>query len=122
MREQQAAALPAYTGKDLGASWQKDHTVFKLWAPTASAVRVLLYATGSDDEPGAALYGSCPMEPAGQGVWQAHVEGDLAGVYYVYGLQFEGREEEVLTADPYAKACGINGRRSMVIDLASAVP
>ncbi len=122
MREQQAAALPAYTGKDLGASWQKDHTVFKLWAPTASAVRVLLYATGSDDEPDAALYGSCPMEPAGQGVWQAHVEGDLAGVYYVYGLQFEGREEEVLTADPYAKACGINGRRSMVIDLASAAP
>ena len=122
MREQQAAALPAYTGKDLGATWQKDRTIFKLWAPTASAVRVLLYATGSDDEPGAGLRGYHLMEPAGQGVWQVHVEENLAGVYYVYALQFEGQEGEVLTADPYARACGINGRRSMVIDLASAAP
>lgn len=122
MREQQAAALPAYTGKNLGATWQKDRTVFKLWAPTASAVRVLLYATGSDDEPDAGLRGYHLMEPAGQGVWQVHVEEDLNGVYYVYALQFEGQEGEVLTADPYARACGINGRRSMVIDLASAAP
>ena len=49
MREQQAAALPAYTGRDLGASWSRERTLFKLWAPTAAAVRVILYATGSDD-------------------------------------------------------------------------
>lgn len=122
MREQQAAALPAYTGKDLGATWQRERTIFKLWAPTASAVRVLLYATGSDDEPDAGLRGYHLMEPTGQGVWQVHVEENLAGVYYVYALQFEGKEGEVLTADPYARACGINGRRSMVIDLASAAP
>lgn len=122
MREQQAAALPAYTGRDLGASWSRERTLFKLWAPTAAAVRVILYATGSDDERGAALLGSVIMQPAGQGVWQARVHGDWNGRYYVYALQFDGTEGEVLSADPYARACGINGRRSMVIDLAAAAP
>ena len=62
------------------------------------------------------------MQPAGQGVWQARVHGDWNGRYYVYALQFDGTEGEVLSADPYARACGINGRRSMVIDLAAAAP
>ena len=122
MRQQQAAALPAYTGRDLGASWQKEHTTFKLWAPTAAVVRILLYATGSDDEAGAQLLGSVVMQPSSQGIWQAVVEGDWQGTYYVYALQFADTEGEILSADPYAKACGINGRRSMVIDMACAVP
>ncbi|WP_294498508.1 type I pullulanase [uncultured Gemmiger sp.] len=122
MREQQAAALPAYTGRDLGANWQRDYTLFKLWAPTAAAVRVILYATGSDDEPGAAMLGSAILHPAGQGVWQARVSGNWDGRYYVYALQFEGSDQECLTADPYARACGINGQRSMVIDLDAAAP
>ena len=29
-----------YRGSDLGAAWTKERTVFRLWAPTAEAVRI----------------------------------------------------------------------------------
>ena len=77
----EAAALPYYPGEDLGAVWTPEHTVFKLWAPTAQRVTLRLFATGTDEEPDAALLGEHPMVSAGQGVWCAAVDGDLNGVY-----------------------------------------
>lgn len=38
MNWQQACELPYYDANDLGAVWSPAQTVFKLWAPTASAV------------------------------------------------------------------------------------
>ena len=35
--------------------------------------------------------------------------------YYDFLLKIEG--EQVQSADPYAKACGVNGLRSMAVDL-----
>ena len=86
MNWQQACELPYYGGNDLGANWTRAQTVFKLWAPTASAVEVRLFATGTDGEPGAAALAVHAMQPAGQGVWSAAVPGDLQGVYYLYAL------------------------------------
>ena len=121
MNWQQACELPYYDANDLGAVWSPAQTVFKLWAPTASAVTLQLYATGTDAEPGAAQLGSHALQPAGQGVWAVTVPGDLSGVYYVYQLQFPGgRTAEAV--DPYARAAGANGQRGMVIDLAAAAP
>lgn len=121
MNWQQACELPYYGGSDLGANWSPAQTVFKLWAPTATAVEVQLFATGADGEPGAAALGVHPMEPAGQGVWTAAVPGDLQGTYYLYALTFpDGRHTR--TVDPYARAAGANGQRGMVIDLDAAAP
>ena len=121
MNWQQACERPYYGGADLGANWSPAQTVFKLWAPTASAVEVQLFATGTDGEPGAAALGVHPMEPAGQGVWTAAVPGDLQGTYYLYALTFpDGRHTR--TVDPYARAAGANGQRGMVIDLDAAAP
>ena len=42
-----------YHGSDLGATWTRDMTCFRLWAPTASAAAVKIYRTGDnriDDE------------------------------------------------------------------------
>lgn len=118
---QQAAALPCYQGDDLGASYTPAQTIFKLWAPTATAVTLRLYATGTDAEPGARDLGTVPMQTAGQGVWSALCPGDLAGTYYDYALQFA--DGSVNTAvDPYARAAGANGQRGMVLDLAAAAP
>ena len=36
-----------YEGDDLGASWTKDKTTFRLWAPTAASVKVNLYESGT---------------------------------------------------------------------------
>ena len=37
-----------YEGDDLGATWTKDATTFRVWAPTADAVQVNLYESGTD--------------------------------------------------------------------------
>ena len=44
MNWQQACELPYYNGTDLGANYTPAATTFKLWAPTAAAVTVELFA------------------------------------------------------------------------------
>ena len=121
MTSEQAAALPVYSGQDLGAVYAKRHTAFALWAPTAAAAAVHRYATGTDAEPGAADLGLTPMQLTEGGVWRATIGGDLAGQYYVYELSFPDGHTAVLV-DPYARAAGANGERGMVLDLDAAAP
>ena len=119
MTQQQAAALPTYAGGDLGAYCQPSGTTFKLWAPTATAATLHIFATGTDEEPGAQELFRTAMARIWAGVWTVTVPDDLSDAYYVYHLTFaDGRT--VVTADPYANACGANGARSMVIDLKAA--
>lgn len=121
MTQNEAAALPVYTGKDLGAVYARRHTVFTLWAPTASGAAVHRYATGTDAEPGAADLGQTPMQREEGGVWRATIAGDLAGQYYCYELSFPQGGTACLV-DPYARATGANGQRGMVLDLDAAAP
>ncbi len=113
--------LPVYTGNDLGAVYTRRSTTFTLWAPTAASVTLRRYTTGTDAEPGARELDPVPLRPAEQGTWRATVGGDLAGQYYVYELTFA--DGHTATAvDPYARACGCNGQRGMVLDLTAAQP
>ena len=107
-----------YEGDDLGAVRGPEGTVFKVWAPTASQVWVNLYRTGGE-ESGDSL-GVFPMERGSRGVWEYRFPRDLKGVYYTYSVSAEGEVRE--TGDLYARACGVNGRRSMVVDLAATDP
>lgn len=111
----------AYDGDDLGAVYSKESTTFKVWAPTASAVKVNLYSTGSDSEDGAEKLSSDAMTyDETNGVWSVTATGDLNGTYYTYSVTVNDEENE--TADIYAQAAGVNGNRSMVIDLSSTNP
>lgn len=109
-----------YSGEDLGAVYTEDKTIFKVWAPTADAVTVNLYRTGSDAEPGAALIARIPMKQGDRGVWQASLQGSQKGRYYTYTVCTDGISKE--TADVYTKACGLNGVRSMIADLKETDP
>lgn len=104
----------------LGAIYQKEATTFRLWAPGAQAVVLHLYRTGSDREEGAQAAGEYTLFDLGEGVWECRVFSDLHGVYYDYVITRDGKK--VRTADPYAKACGVNGQRSMVVDLSATNP
>lgn len=107
-----------YTGNDLGAVWSKDSTTFRLWAPTAKAVCVNLYRSGTagtDD-----LLDTFPMVYDVQGTWTASKEGNLDGVYYTYLVTVGGRTVEA--CDPYARATGVNGHRAMILDLCRTNP
>lgn len=109
----------AYDGKDLGAVYSPESTMFKVWAPTASAVSVNLYSTGGAGED--SLIASHGMEASRQnGVWSVTVPGDLNGVFYTYSVTIGDKTNE--TVDLYAKAVGLNGDRGMIINLAETNP
>ncbi|MGN0537990.1 MAG: type I pullulanase, partial [Acutalibacteraceae bacterium] len=110
----------AYSGNDLGATYTKSSTTFKVWAPTATKVQVKFYATGSDSESGAAVLGTYDMTKQSQGVWSYTATGDYAGVYYTYIVTTSSGTHE--TVDIYARSTGVNGLRGMVVDLDSTDP
>ena len=107
-----------YEGDDLGATWSAESTFFRLWAPTASAVSVNLYKSGTEGTDD--LIETVEMTADVNGTWIATVEGDQNGVYYTYSVTRKG--ETVEAVDPYARTTGINGNRGMIIDLDSANP
>ena len=107
-----------YDGDDLGATWSAASTFFRVWAPTATAVKLNLYESGTagtDD-----LIRQVEMTADVSGTWTATVEGDLNGVYYTYLVDVDGMTNEA--CDPYARTTGVNGQRAMVIDLDSTDP
>lgn len=107
--------------EDFGAVYGKEKTEFHVWAPLAESVTLLLYKTGTEEEGEAEDFPTrYSMAKTKGGVWEKAVEGDLDGTYYTYEVTHEGITEE--TADIYAKACGANGKRSMVIDLEKTNP
>ena len=110
--------LYTYEGDDLGAVWTKNATTFRVWAPTATAVKINLYETG--DYRVNDLKEQIEMTPDINGTWIATVEGDLHGTYYTYLVDVDGVTNEA--CDPYARAVGVNGKRAMVIDLDSTDP
>lgn len=105
-----------YTGDDLGARWTPEATCFRLWAPIASAVYVNIFDNGS----GPNLETVEEMARDRQGTWFARIPGDLSGKYYTYTVIVMGMTLEA--ADPYARSSGVNGRRSMIIDLDATNP
>ncbi|MBQ8517997.1 MAG: type I pullulanase [Agathobacter sp.] len=107
-----------YTGDDLGSTWTKEATSFRLWAPTAESVKVLIYGGGSKSNTN--LLATVEMTADVNGTWVAKVDGDWNGKFYVYQVTIDGQKTEA--CDPYAKATGVNGDRAMIIDLDSTDP
>lgn len=111
----------AYSGNDLGASYSKKATTFKVWSPNAASVRVNIFEHGSDNEGDAGSIMSRAMSlDKTTGVWSVTINGDLLNKYYTYSVTHGKTTKE--TADVYAKACGVNGQRSMAVDLSTTNP
>ncbi len=104
-----------YDGDDLGAVINGENTTFKVWAPTASKVVLNLYSDGHTDS----LTKSVDMTKGDKGVW-SYTEKCGHGTYYTYSVTTSLGTQEA--TDPYAKSAGLNGNRSMVIDLDSTDP
>ena len=104
-----------YDGDDLGALINGDNTTFKVWAPTASKVVLNLFTKGNDVE----AYKNVEMTKGEKGVW-SHTEVCGHGTYYTYTVTTAVGTQEA--TDPYAKSAGVNGNRSMVIDLSTTDP
>ena len=100
----------------LGADYSLAGTRLRLWAPTAQAVTVRLYRR--DD--GGSSIGPLPLQRNGQGVWIIWLPGDQQGRYYTFDVTVDGVTRQ--TGDPYARAAGVNGTRSMIVDLSRTAP
>ena len=104
-----------YTGP-LGPDYTPGGTCLRLWAPTAEAVTVTLYHKGD----GGAVLGTEPLVRGAHGVWSVWLPGEQHGRYYTFAVTVDGITRE--TGDPYARAAGVNGVRSMIVDLARTAP
>ena len=117
--ETQASA--AYNESNMGCTYSKSSTTWKVWSPPASSVSVKLYYTGTDNESGAGVYGSFNLTKNNTtGIWSTTQKGDFKNLYYTYIVTINGVTKE--TQDPYSVAVGANGDRSMVCDLDSTDP
>lgn len=104
-----------YDGDDLGSVISGSQTTFKVWAPTASSVALNLFKKGD----GVDAYKSVDMKRGEKGVW-SYTEECGHGTYYTYTVSTAVGTQEA--TDPYAKAAGVNGNRSMVVDLSLTDP
>lgn len=91
----------------LGATYSKAATTFRVFAPTAIAVNVVLY----DEATGTTGRRAVAMAAAGKGIWETRVTGDVAGKFYMYDL--DGRE----VLDIYAVNTVDSSRRARITDL-----
>ncbi len=104
-----------YDGDDLGSTVSGNNTVFKVWAPTASRVVLNLYNSGNTGE----AYKNVDMVKGEKGVW-SHTEPCGHGTYYTYTVTTSVGIQ--VATDPYGKAAGLNGNRTMVVDLSLTDP
>lgn len=104
-----------YKGSDLGNTYSKSQTNFRLWAPTASAVSLVTYSS-----PNTSTGTTYAMTPDIQGTWKTTLSGDKDGLIYNYIVNVGGVTSEVI--DPYVRAATVNGTRGVVVDLDSTDP
>ncbi len=104
-----------YTGTDLGNTFSREATRFRLWAPTASDVQLLLYTS----ESGPATK-QVAMERSEKGTWYAEVHENLENWYYLYQVTVYGSTQ--FAVDPYVRAVAVNATRGMIVDLSKTDP
>lgn len=104
-----------YDGTDLGNTYTKKGTKFRLWAPTATEAKLVIYekwnsTTGKE----------IAMERAENGTWTSDLAGDQAGTLYTYKVKIGDDWNEAV--DPYAKAVAVNGDKGAVVNLKDTNP
>ena len=107
-----------YTGNDLGFRYTPKATAFRVWAPTAESVDLLLYQTDHSSEDPFVL----PMNPSVKGTWALTIKGDIRNQFYLFRLTHPGSSEPVEAIDPYAVSACANGARAMVVHLPDTHP
>ncbi|MBQ2070007.1 MAG: hypothetical protein II467_03665 [Bacilli bacterium] len=117
--------LYAYDG-ELGALYTEGATTFRVWSPFAKSITLYIYSNGTptsvDPDLGSDARVEIDMVKGEKGVWEYTFSGDLDGLYYTYNVvskQYPNGKEIV---DPYAKSCGINGLRGMILDFSQTNP
>ena len=98
-----------YDGDDLGVSIDSEHTCFKLWAPTATAVKLKL-------RPPTSSYSEIiKMRREDCGIWFVSLKRDLENYRYSFLVLIDQDWREAV--DPYVKAVTANGELGVIVKL-----
>ena len=110
---------------ELGAIYSGEKTIFRVWSPISSSIKLRIYNNGTpksvDASKGDDTYEEHAMTLKEKGVFEATVSGDLDGKYYTYvvtNANFTNKE----IVDPYAKSAGVNGLRGQIVNFAKTNP
>ncbi len=106
--------LFADAGAVLGATMSPEGTTFRLFAPTATAVSLVLYDAASGVKGRVVQALSAPAK----GIWETQVKGDLHGRFYTYLVQGPGLDPTHETLDPYATNSVASSTRGRLTELA----
>ncbi|AZR73422.1 type I pullulanase [Anoxybacter fermentans] len=104
-----------YRGDDLGPIYTPEMTRFRVWAPTARRVELIIYDHGD-----AKLGRSTDMKRDVKGTWVAEIREDLKGKFYTYRVHVHDQIWEAV--DPYVKSVNVNGTKGAIIDLKETNP
>jgi len=99
--------LYAYDGDDLGVTYQKSETTFKLWSPIVKRITVSLTSPEGEKTRRNLVYHN-------QGIWSLTLSGDYEGYGYCYESYVNGKVRSF--NDPYAIASTANGQQNVVVD------
>lgn len=102
--------LSVVVSKKYGATYNKENTKFRLWAPDQIGVGLILYRRDIGEE-----LNVYEMERDGED-FVLTLDGDFDGYFYQYLVQ--GKR----VTDPYSYACSVNSERSAIINLEDTNP
>lgn len=96
-----------YEGNDLGFTYTKEHTTFKIWSPVSKEVELELI---DKDENMSFYY----LDYTHQGIWEINLLGDFEGYKYRYNIRVNQSFKP--SSDPYAVSSSANGEYNYIID------
>lgn len=105
-----------YDGDDLGVTYSEEKSKFRVWAPEAERIELVLY----DEDTGSDPIDEIDLKKSIGGTWYREVPVNLKGMFYTYRVYSGTQVVEIV--DPYAKSSGINVERGAIIDLADTNP
>ena len=108
---------PVYDGSDLELTYSPQSCKFRVWAPTAEQVKILLYDHGSEG----GAYQTHDLDRAENGTWTLKIDENLKGKFYTFQIRI-GEKWLPETPGIWVKATGINGKRAAIIDMAETNP
>jgi pullulanase len=102
----------------LGATYAPEGTMFRVFAPTARRVQVVLYDAATGDQ-GRQIH---VLQAAAKGIWEGMVSGDLKGKFYMLSLDGENLSPDREVLDIYSVNAVNSSHRARITDLHDTNP
>lgn len=108
---------PVYEGDDLELLYTPQSSQFRVWAPLANEVKLLLYEDGYEG----GAYLTKDMKRSENGTWIIKIGENLKAKFYTFQIKIGERWLDE-TPGMWVKATGVNGKRAAIIDMAETNP